>query len=89
MAEIPIRFVSLCHMFGVLIIAFGVESNKTSLTSILVPLGMGIMIPVSNLEEAFIIALLFFFPYISRWGHMLIVVFTWEGWKSLIGSQSY
>lgn len=89
MAEIPIRFVSLCHMFGVLIIAFGVESNKTSLTSILVPLGMGIMIPVSNLEEAFIIALFFFFPYISRWGHMLIVVFTWEGWKSLIGSQSY
>lgn len=64
MAEIPIRFVSLCHMFGVLIIAFGVESNKTSLTSILVPLGMGIMIPVSNLEETFIIALfLFFFIY--------------------------
>ncbi|XP_050583175.1 transmembrane protein 8B-like isoform X4 [Bombus affinis] len=48
MAEIPIRFVSLCHMFGVLIIAFGVESNKTSLTSILVPLGMGIMIPMGT-----------------------------------------
>ncbi|XP_076641591.1 post-GPI attachment to proteins factor 6 [Halictus rubicundus] len=46
MAEIPTHFVSLCHMFGVLIIAFGVESNKTSLTSILVPLGMGIMIPM-------------------------------------------
>ncbi|XP_071863584.1 post-GPI attachment to proteins factor 6 [Bombus fervidus] len=48
MAEIPIRFVSLCHMFGVLIIAFGVESNKTSLTSILVPFGMGIMIPMGT-----------------------------------------
>lgn len=48
MAEIPTRFVSLCHMFGVLIIAFGVESNKTSLTSILVPLGMGIMIPMGT-----------------------------------------
>lgn len=46
MAEIPIRYVSLCHMFGVLIIAFGVESNKTSLTSILVPLGFGVMIPM-------------------------------------------
>ncbi|XP_017879327.1 post-GPI attachment to proteins factor 6-like isoform X1 [Ceratina calcarata] len=46
MAEIPIRFVSLCHMFGVFIIAFGVESNKTGLASILVPLGMGIMIPM-------------------------------------------
>ncbi|XP_015428982.1 PREDICTED: transmembrane protein 8A-like [Dufourea novaeangliae] len=48
MAEIPTRFVSLCHMFGVLIIAFGVESNKTSLTSILVPLGMGVMIPMGT-----------------------------------------
>ncbi|XP_054006508.1 post-GPI attachment to proteins factor 6-like isoform X1 [Hylaeus anthracinus] len=46
MAEIPTRFVSLYHMFGVLIIAFGVESNKTSLISILVPLGIGVMIPM-------------------------------------------
>lgn len=58
MAEIPTRFVSLCHMFGVLIIAFGVESNKTSLTSILVPLGMGIMIPVSSSRQLFM-AILF------------------------------
>lgn len=57
MAEIPTRFVSLCHMFGVLIIAFGVESNKTGLTSILVPLGMGITIPVSNLKDPFLVLL--------------------------------
>ncbi|XP_076619315.1 post-GPI attachment to proteins factor 6 isoform X1 [Colletes latitarsis] len=48
MAEIPTRFVSLYHMFGVLIIAFGVESNKTSLISILVPLGIGVMIPMGT-----------------------------------------
>lgn len=78
MAEIPIRFVSLCHMFGVLIIAFGVESNKTSLTSILVPLGMGIMIPVSNLEETFIIALFLFFLHIFSDGDICLSLFSLE-----------
>lgn len=48
MAELPIHFISVCHMFGVFIIAFGVQSNKTSLISILIPLGMGIMIPVNK-----------------------------------------
>lgn len=48
MAELPIHFVSVCHMFGVFIIAFGVQSNKTSLISILVPLGMAIMIPMGT-----------------------------------------
>ncbi|XP_012280579.1 post-GPI attachment to proteins factor 6 isoform X2 [Orussus abietinus] len=47
MAELPPKFVSLCHMLGVLIIAFGVESNRTGLCSIMVPLSMGIMIPMA------------------------------------------
>ncbi|XP_043279412.1 transmembrane protein 8B-like isoform X2 [Venturia canescens] len=47
MAKLPIQLVSVCHMFGVLIIAFGVESDRTGLSSILVPLAIGIMIPIS------------------------------------------
>lgn len=74
MAEIPIRYVSLCHMFGVLIIAFGVESNKTSLSSVLIPLGMGILFPVSKLGCQFM-AVLFLFLCLFRWDHMRINVF--------------
>lgn len=46
MAELPIRFIPLCHMSGVLIIAFGVQSDRRSLLSILMPLTIGVMIPV-------------------------------------------
>ncbi|KAG7206139.1 hypothetical protein KM043_003531 [Ampulex compressa] len=46
MAEIPVDFMSLCHIFGVLVIAFGVETSRTSLASILVPLAMGALIPM-------------------------------------------
>lgn len=47
MAGLPIRFVSLCHMLGVLLITFEVQSDRTSLISILMPLTIGIIIPVS------------------------------------------
>lgn len=46
MAQLPVNLISVFHMFGVLIIAFGVESDRTGLTSILVPLGIGILIPI-------------------------------------------
>lgn len=46
MAQLPVQFISVCHMFGVLIISFGVEADRTSLTSILVPLTIGAMIPI-------------------------------------------
>ncbi|KAK2589019.1 hypothetical protein KPH14_001862 [Odynerus spinipes] len=48
MAELPIRFVPLCHMSGVLIIAFGVQVDRRSLFSILMPLTIGIMIPIGR-----------------------------------------
>ncbi|XP_015609576.1 post-GPI attachment to proteins factor 6 isoform X3 [Cephus cinctus] len=47
MAGLPTQYISLCHMFGVLIIAFGVESDRTGLPSILVPLAMGTIIPMA------------------------------------------
>ncbi|XP_015126938.1 post-GPI attachment to proteins factor 6 [Diachasma alloeum] len=46
MAQLPVQFISVCHMCGVLIISFGVEADRTSLTSILVPLTIGAMIPI-------------------------------------------
>lgn len=48
-ARLPLYLVPVCHMFGVFIIAFCVESNKTGLTSILVPLAIGIVIPIGSL----------------------------------------
>ncbi|XP_043483098.1 post-GPI attachment to proteins factor 6-like isoform X3 [Leptopilina heterotoma] len=45
MAQLPTRFLSVCHMFGALIIAFTVESNRTGLISILIPLGIGVLLP--------------------------------------------
>lgn len=48
MAALPIRFVSLFHMLGVLLIAFEVQSDRTSLISILMPLTIGVIIPVSH-----------------------------------------
>ncbi|XP_066591112.1 post-GPI attachment to proteins factor 6-like isoform X2 [Prorops nasuta] len=46
MANLPSRFVPLCHMTGVLMIAFGVEWDRKGLPSVLVPLAIGSMIPV-------------------------------------------
>ncbi|XP_033222344.1 post-GPI attachment to proteins factor 6-like [Belonocnema kinseyi] len=48
MAQLPTRFLSVCYMFGALIIAFSVESNRTGLISILIPLGMGILLPLGS-----------------------------------------
>ncbi|XP_047355138.1 post-GPI attachment to proteins factor 6-like isoform X6 [Vespa velutina] len=48
MARLPIRFVSFCHMLGVLLIAFEVQSDRTSLISILMPLTIGVIIPVGT-----------------------------------------
>lgn len=47
-ARLPLQLIPVCHMFGVFIIAFCVESNKTGLTSILVPLAIGIVIPIGS-----------------------------------------
>ncbi|KAH0546206.1 post-GPI attachment to proteins factor 6-like [Cotesia glomerata] len=52
-ARLPLYLVPVCHMFGVFIIAFCVESNKTGLTSILVPLAIGIVIPIGSLVYNF------------------------------------
>ncbi|XP_015182403.1 PREDICTED: transmembrane protein 8A-like isoform X1 [Polistes dominula] len=48
MAELPIHLVSLCNMFGALLIAFEVQSDRTSLNSISIPLIIGIIIPVGT-----------------------------------------
>lgn len=44
-AEVPLQYVSCCHIFGALSIAYGVESDKTGLTS-LFPLAIGLLITV-------------------------------------------
>jgi len=46
MAELPNTIVSLCHMTGVFIITFGVQINRMCLINILIPLSLGIIIPV-------------------------------------------
>ncbi|XP_011300613.1 transmembrane protein 8B [Fopius arisanus] len=46
MAELPVQFISVCHMLGVFIISFGVEADRTSLTGILVPFISGATIPI-------------------------------------------
>ncbi|XP_046426903.1 post-GPI attachment to proteins factor 6-like isoform X1 [Neodiprion fabricii] len=47
MAKLPTKYVSFFHMIGVLVIAFCVETDRTGLTSILVPLAMGATIPIA------------------------------------------
>lgn len=46
MAELPIDFVPLCHMTGVFVITFAMQVDRMCLMSILIPLSMGIMIPI-------------------------------------------
>ncbi|KAL0107615.1 hypothetical protein PUN28_014724 [Cardiocondyla obscurior] len=47
MAQLPIAFVPLCHMMGVFVITFGVQIDKMCLISILIPLSLAVVIPVS------------------------------------------
>ncbi|XP_014213234.1 post-GPI attachment to proteins factor 6-like [Copidosoma floridanum] len=46
MADIPTKLESFLQVLGVIIITFGVESDKTSLRSILIPLIIGCSIPL-------------------------------------------
>ncbi|XP_025266403.1 post-GPI attachment to proteins factor 6 isoform X1 [Camponotus floridanus] len=46
MAKLPIDCIPLCHMIGVFIITFSIQIDKMSLINILVPLSMGIIIPI-------------------------------------------
>ncbi|KAK0095175.1 hypothetical protein PV326_009042 [Microctonus aethiopoides] len=48
MAQLHLHLVSFFHMVGVLIIAIGVESNRTGLPSILIPLAVGVTILIGN-----------------------------------------
>ncbi|OXU28873.1 hypothetical protein TSAR_000403 [Trichomalopsis sarcophagae] len=48
MAELPIQYESFCHMLGAIIITFGVESDKTGLISILIPIIIGMLISISS-----------------------------------------
>lgn len=48
MAQLHLHLVSFFHMVGVLIIAIGVESNRTGLPSILIPLVVGVTILIGN-----------------------------------------
>lgn len=48
MANLPVQYVSLFHMTGVIIITFGVESDKNGLASTLMPIIIGLAIPVKN-----------------------------------------
>lgn len=47
-AGIPPRAASTLHMVGVLIIAVGVEYNRTGLLVFIIPFGLGVVIPVSK-----------------------------------------
>ncbi|GFG39492.1 hypothetical protein Cfor_00487 [Coptotermes formosanus] len=47
-AGIPPRAASTLHMVGVLIIAVGVEYNRTGLLVFIIPFGLGVVIPVST-----------------------------------------
>jgi hypothetical protein len=47
-AGIPSRAASTLHMVGVLIIAVGVEYNRTGLLVFIIPFGLGVVIPVST-----------------------------------------
>lgn len=46
MAELPIAMVPLCHMTGVFVITFGVQIDRMCLINILIPLSLGIIIPI-------------------------------------------
>ncbi|XP_020281025.1 transmembrane protein 8A-like isoform X3 [Pseudomyrmex gracilis] len=46
MAELPTNFIPLCHMAGVFVINFVVQIDRMRLISILIPLSMGIAIPI-------------------------------------------
>ncbi|XP_025987542.1 post-GPI attachment to proteins factor 6 isoform X2 [Solenopsis invicta] len=46
MAELPIAFVQLCHMTGVFVITFGLQIDRMCLISILIPLSLGIIVPI-------------------------------------------
>ncbi|KAG5328445.1 TMM8B protein, partial [Acromyrmex charruanus] len=46
MAKLSNTIVPLCHMTGVFVITFGVQINRMCLISILIPLSLGIIIPV-------------------------------------------
>ncbi|XP_018312289.1 transmembrane protein 8B [Mycetomoellerius zeteki] len=48
MAELPITIIPLCHMTGVFVITLGMQINRMCLISILIPLSLGIIIPVSR-----------------------------------------
>ncbi|XP_011646834.1 post-GPI attachment to proteins factor 6-like [Pogonomyrmex barbatus] len=55
MAELPIAFVPLCHMMGVFVITFGVQIDRMCLINILIPLSLGVIIPVfTHIYRAFL-----------------------------------
>lgn len=43
------KFSSTLHMVGVVIIAVGVEYNRTGLLVFIIPVGLGVVIPVSQI----------------------------------------
>lgn len=47
-AGIPPQAASTLHMVGVLIIAVGVEYNRTGLLVFIIPFALGVIIPVSS-----------------------------------------
>ena len=47
MAELPPEYVPLAHMTGVIITAYGVQSDKTGLYNVLILLSLGLVILVS------------------------------------------
>lgn len=48
MAGIPPHIASTLHMMGVLIVAVGVEYNRTGLLVFIIPFGLGVVIPVAT-----------------------------------------
>ncbi|XP_036147030.1 post-GPI attachment to proteins factor 6 isoform X3 [Monomorium pharaonis] len=46
MAELPVAFVPLCHMTGVFVITFSVQIDRMCLINILIPLSLGIIVPI-------------------------------------------
>ncbi|XP_058788865.1 post-GPI attachment to proteins factor 6-like isoform X3 [Phymastichus coffea] len=48
MAGLPVQYISTFHMMGVIIITFGVESDKNGLASSLIPIVIGVAIPLCS-----------------------------------------
>lgn len=82
LAHLPPSLAAVAHMAGVLMVAVGVEWNRTALVVFLVPVALGLLVPVSRaswrcsgsegqVEFSMKIQSLFFYAFIRVLGHQI------------------